>query len=416
MPFLFILSAFGWKLSAGMKTKDVKIPDDAYFFRRISLSLQAELIYQPMYDQQINEGIFYLMFYASVMMFNLIASCYLLFRRANAIVPDVTPPQRLRRCTAAFFITMSLSHLWYLPSMFLTSSEDIELSYYIATMLDFMLVYSLAIAIMLAMLQDRRRPLWPAAVMVAPLVIGVAVYLISRSDVLLSSLYVYLLLLGIGLLIYMVRAMRQYGLWLRDNYADLENKEVWQCFVILVFFLLAFGLYTFEPEYPIIKYITQVNNLIVVSYLLWRAETLSDLSQFDSKSVSTSVPSETIDDDLSSAVQDKIGQLLQKHCVSTQLYLQHDLNSQQLAQAIGTNRFYLSQYFSSRGLHYNDYINELRIQHFISLYHKAIDDNRDFTVQQLAQECGYHSYSTFSRAFKQQTGKNVTTWMGDTDE
>lgn len=103
---------------------------------------------------------------------------------------------------------------------------------------------------------------------------------------------------------------------------------------------------------------------------------------------------------LLSAVQDKIGQLLQQHCVSTQLYLQHDLNSQQLAKAIGTNRFYLSQYFSSRGQHYNDYINDLRIQHFISLYHKAIDDNRDFTVQQLAQECGCHSYSTFSRAFK----------------
>ena len=369
-----------------------------------------------MYDQQINEGIFYLMFYASVMMFNLMASCYLLFRRANAIAPDVTPPLRLRRCTAAFFITMSLSHLWYLPSMFLTSSEDIELSYYIGAMLDFMLVYSLAIAIMLAMLQDRRRPLWPAAVMVAPLVVGVAVYLISRSDVLLSSLYVYLLLLGIGLLIYMVCAMRQYGLWLRDNYADLENKEVWQCFVILAFFLLAFGLYTFEPEYPIIKYITQVNNLIVVSYLLWRVETLSDLSQEEGKSASTNAPDETISDDLSSTVQDQIGPLLQQYCVDTQLYLQHDLNSLQLAKAIGTNRFYLSQYFSSRGLHYNDYINELRIQHFVNLYRKSIADKRDFTVQQLAQECGYRSYSTFSRVFKQQMGKNVTTWIGDIGE
>lgn len=356
------------------------------------------------------------MFYASVMMFNLIAGCYLLFRRANAIAPDVTPPLRLRRCTAAFFITMSLSHLWYLPNMFLTSSEDIELSYYIGAMLDFMLVYSLPIAIMLAMLQDRRRPLWPAAVMVAPLVVGVAVYLISRSDVLLSSLYVYLLLLGIGLLIYMVRAMRQYGLWLRDNYADLENKEVWQCFVILVFFLLAFGLYTFEPEYPIIKYITQVNNLIVVSYLLWRVETLSDLSQEEGKSASTNTPDETISDDLSSTVQDKIGRLLQQHCVDTQLYLQHDLTILQLAKAIGTNRFYLSQYFSSRGLHYNDYINELRIQHFVNLYRESIADKRDFTVQQLAQECGYRSYTTFSRVFKQQMGKNVTTWIGDIGE
>ena len=33
----------------------------------------------------------------------------------------------------------------------------------------------------------------------------------------------------------MVRALRQYGRWLRDNYADLEHKEVWQSFVVLYF-------------------------------------------------------------------------------------------------------------------------------------------------------------------------------------
>ena len=34
---------------------------------------------------------------------------------------------------------------------------------------------------------------------------------------------VYLLLMGIGLLIYMVREVRRYGRWLRDNYVDLEH-------------------------------------------------------------------------------------------------------------------------------------------------------------------------------------------------
>jgi AraC-like DNA-binding protein len=31
--------------------------------------------------------------------------------------------------------------------------------------------------------------------------------------------------------------------------------------------------------------------------------------------------------------------------------------------------------------------------------------------QQLAQESGYHSYSTFSAAFRQRMHKNVTDWM-----
>ena len=371
---------------------------------------------QAMYEQHYRGDIIYLMLYASVMVFSLIASCYLLFRRANAIAPNVTSSVRLRRFTAAFLGTITLSYLLYMPLIYLTSIEKIKMIYFLGALFDFLTCFPLVIAILFTMLQDHRRPLWPIGLMMSPLVAGMVVCAITRSDAILQVLYAYFLLLGIGLIIYMVRATRQYGRWLRDNYADLEHKEVWQSLVVLAIIMMAFSLYAYEHLGLFFKYAARINTIILIGFLVWRAETLSDLSQFDSKYVSTNVASETINNGLSSEIQEKIGQLLQQHCVSTQLYLQHDLNSQQLAKAIGTNHFYLSQYFSSRGQHYNDYINELRIQHFISLYHKAIDDNRDFTVQQLAQECGYHSYSTFSRAFKQQTGKNVTTWMGDTDE
>ena len=41
-----------------------------------------------MYDQ-VREDYLFIMFYAAVAMLSLIACCYLLFRRANAIAPDV---------------------------------------------------------------------------------------------------------------------------------------------------------------------------------------------------------------------------------------------------------------------------------------------------------------------------------------
>ena len=358
----------------------------------------------------------YLMLYTSVIVLSLIASCYLLFRRANAVAPGVTSSVRLRRFTAAFLGSLTLSYLLYLPLIYMTSVEDIQMLYFVGAMFDFLTCFPLAIAILFTMLQDHRRPLWPIGVMMSPLVVGMMVCAITRSDAIMPVLYAYFLLLGFGLIIYMVRATRQYGRWLRDNYADLEHKEVWQSLVVLAIIMMAFSLYAYEHLGLFFKYAARINTILLTGFLVWRAETLSDLSQFDSKSVSTSVPSETIDDDLSSAVQDKIGLLLQQHCVDTQLYLQHDLTILQLAKSIGTNRFYLSQYFSSRGLHYNDYINGLRIQHFVNLYRESIADKRDFTVQQLAQECGYRSYSTFSRVFKQQMGKNVTTWIGDIGE
>ena len=80
-----------------------------------------------MYDQ-IREDIFYIMLYAVVTAMALMASCYLLFRRANAIAPDIKSPVRLRRWTGLFFASTVLNHVWYMPIFFLTSSEDIMMT------------------------------------------------------------------------------------------------------------------------------------------------------------------------------------------------------------------------------------------------------------------------------------------------
>ena len=103
--------------------------------------------------------------------------------------------------------------------------------------------------------------------------------------------------------------------------------------------------------------------------------------------------------------------MLQKYCIDTQLYLQHDLTLSQLAHAIGTNRTYLTNYFIHEGITYNAYINELRINHFINLYREAVAAERSITAQQLAHDSGYRSYSTFGLAFKQRIGQTVTAWM-----
>ena len=377
-----------------------------------------------MYEQPPLDNIQFYMLYSAVTMMALIASCYLLFRRGNAFAPDITTPVRLRRWTAALFASMALAHLWYFPIAFSTSIEAVKMLYFVGGLLDYLTFMPLTIIVLLTMLQDRRRPLWPVAVMMAPLVIGIAWSIANRSEVLIPAYYVYLLLLGIGLLIYMVRAVKQYGRWLRDNYADLENKEVGQSFVVLALFLLFCVIYVSGLGGPAYKYIVQVGSAVLICYLLWRVETLSDLSisqlqPCPTEEETTDTEEDTEDDDLSQSVSEtheNIGPLLQQHCIDTQLYLQHDLTLQQLAKAIGTNRTYLSQYFANQGITYNTYINNLRINHFVSLYREAIAAQQPVTAQQLAYDSGYRSYSTFSVAFKQRMGQNVTTWMHDTAE
>ena len=375
-----------------------------------------------------------------------IACVYLLVRRGNAFAPNVVTPVRLRRWTAAFFGALALGHLWYMPAVMVTSSEAVMLCMLIGALLDCMLVVPLAIIILLCMLQDRKRPLWPAFAAVAPLVILMVVSIVNHNNALLPWLNGYLLLLGIGLTIYMVRAVQQYGRWLRDNYADLENKEVWQSFVVLAVVVLVFGIYASGVGGPAYEYIIQVCGILLICYLLWRVETLPLLAEpsTDDDCGESSLESieeapaepEPSDPELATEADSsnlsplashpsplasqkgsldlsQIEQLLAEHCVDTKLYLQHDLTLQQLAQTIGINRFYLSQYFSRQSITYNTYINNLRINYFISRYQEVVKTQRAFTVQQLASESGYRSYSTFSLAFKQRMGQTVSTWMHD---
>jgi AraC-like DNA-binding protein len=156
----------------------------------------------------------------------------------------------------------------------------------------------------------------------------------------------------------------------------------------------------------------KVTVVIVVGYLLWRVETLSDLSIPVNDEEEKTVTTENVEDNkLPLSIRNSIESLLQQHCIDNQLYLQHDLNLLQLAKAIGTNRSYLSQYFSSIGMNYNAYINDLRINHFVSLYHEAVVSQRSINAKQLALKSGYRSYNTFREAFKRKTEQSVTVWI-----
>ena len=369
-----------------------------------------------MYDQ-IRGDTLYIMLYAVVTAMSIMASCYLLFRQGNAFARDITTPLRLRRLTAVFFAFFALNHAWYMPIFFITSSEDIKMIDLIGGLLDCMTTLPLAIIVLLAMLQDRRRQLWPVAVMFAPLIVGNAMCVATRSYDLVPLLYLYALLVCIGFIIYMVRETRRYGRWLRDNYADLEHKEVWQSLVVLAIILLAFVTYALASNDPAYQYSMQVISIVLICYLLWRVETLSDLSIPDNDTSEETVATEHEKDNaLALSVRNNIEPMLKQYCEEQQLYLEYDLTLSQLVQKIGTNRLYLSQYFSSQGTTYNTYINGLRIQHFINKYHEAATAHQPITAQKLALQSGFRNYNTFGVAFKKIMGMTATEWMRNDSE
>ena len=389
-----------------------------------------------MYEQILEDAIF-VMLYAVVTVLAALGCVYLLFRRGNAFAADVTPPLRLRRWTAAFLAVIALGHVWYWPAMAFSSSEAVVRWTLIGGLLDCLLTIPVALVVMLCMLQDKRRPLWPVWAAVAPLVILMAWSVVTRSYALMPWMKGYFLLAVIVFTVYMVREVRQYGRWLRDNYADLEHKEVWQSLLVLAVIMFLFVYYVTGYGSITYEYIIQVSGLLLIGHLLWRVETLQDLSfqpmadgdiALAEAQRATAEAAEADDDaldgdggrpqpaeGLSEAVILEIGKLLHDRCEGNKLYLQTDLTSVQLAQALGTNRTYLGMYFTSQGTTYNAYINTLRINYFIELFRQAsaAAEGQSIQAKQLAARSGYRSYRTFSVAFKQRTGQSVKDWIAE---
>ena len=379
-----------------------------------------------MYEQILEDAIF-VMLYAVVTVLAALGCVYLLFRRGNAFAADVTPPLRLRRWAAAFLAVIALGHVWYLPAMAFSSSEAVERCMLIGGLLDCLLTIPVALVVMLCMLQDKRRPLWPVWAAVAPLVILMAWSVVTRSYALMPWLQSYFLLAVIGFTVYMVFEVRQYGRWLRDNYADLEHKEVWQSLLVLAVIMFLFVYYVTGYGSITYEYIIQVSGLLLIGHLLWRVETLQDLNLpissenivvadatpiDDSDAMDTMIATEETEEaDASLSVRNNIGPLLKQHCEEPQLYLQYDLSLTQLATLIGVNRSYLSKHFAQQGITYNTYINDLRIRHFVSLCQERAAAHQPVSVQQLSLDSGFRSYSTFNGAFKQVMHTTATKWL-----
>ena len=410
------------------------------FIERKEVSLWAEIL-EAMFSEQIStELISFFILYGITGVVPLLAAAYLLLRKGNAFAPDVTPPMRLRRWAASFFIISAWGHvLWFL---FMIYSSDIHsAAYVVVAEVDGVGMLTTVAGTLLAMLQDRKRPVWPVVAALIPYMAIGALYIACHDDFYLSLAIAYILLLFVLFTIYVVLAVRQYGRWLRDNYADLERKEVWQSQVLLLVFMLLFILYALVDTNTFQVFLLHIVELLLFSLLLWRVETLPQLENSSMESAffeplteeaqvsGPALAAEEMQETNSSSEGRKtssgaipsgqrtlistvlIQQLLDERCVGTQLYLQHDLTLQQLATAIGINRYYLSQFFSSHGMTYNAYINDLRINQFVYLYREAVAVQKPITAQQLASESGYRSYSTFSLAFKQRMGQSVTSWM-----
>ena len=94
-----------------------------------------------------------------------------------------------------------------------------------------------------------------------------------------------------------------------------------------------------------------------------------------------------------------------------ELYLKKDVSRTLVADLMGCSQRTMTKMLDEihPGLSFPDYIRSLRIRHAL----KVIGENPNISVQQLADESGFYSISSFERAFKAVTGKTPKAYLKD---
>ncbi len=230
-----------------------------------------------MYEYRGLQDVFFLMLYGAATFFALLACLYLLFRSGNAFAANVRSSRVLHRWTAAFMASVFASHLWWVLLGRHFFAGDNQVRNIIAIALDHLTFVPLMMCVLIRMLQDRRRPLWPIIPLFAPVAVLAAVCVFTHGDIFEPVIEYYMAIVAAVFLIYYVRAVRQYGKWLLDNYADLEQKELWQSLLLLAFVLFVHVAYSTNEGSIFMEYLAQVNTLVIIAFMLWRVETLQEL-------------------------------------------------------------------------------------------------------------------------------------------
>ena len=369
-----------------------------------------------MYAQESILDILFMMLYGATAMLTLSVALYLLLRRTNAFAPAVIPPRVVRRWAATFLFTAAASHVWWYVFGTYWLTDDRPARNIMLIMLDHITLVPQAMALLLSMLQDCRRKLWPWLVAEAPIVAMGVTGIIIQDDMAMHRMNAWQTAVIIAFIVYYFRALANHNRWLQHNFADLEHKDIWKSMVAAAILTLIYETYCINPGLMPLEYLSQFFTIFITIFIVWRVETLQELT-------TEATPSATVQPEADSAVPSTtestamspidFGSQLRERCEITGLYLQHDLTLTQLAHALGTNRTYLSAYFARIGTTYNAYINQLRIAHFERQFALETQNTgkAGVTAKDLATECGFSSYSTFSAVFKKYRGVTVAEWM-----
>ncbi|WP_288591862.1 AraC family transcriptional regulator [uncultured Prevotella sp.] len=237
-----------------------------------------------------------------------------------------------------------------------------------------------------------------------PFVVVSLLYVLTQNHLFYMLLWVLSLAYGLWCIVWMIHDLPRYHRWLKNEYSYQENINLhWLRGVTLLFFIIL-CIWVVDCIYPstLIDTIYILSSLVgwmVVCYFINRQELVI-------KEVIDSLPTETAEPLTHAAADGEteesdneriqlLSEQLEKLFTVDKVYLEPRLRLVDLAQKLGTNRTYLSNFFNKeRQTTFYEFVNGYRISHSENLL-----TTTDYTLDVVAELSGFNSLSTFRRAF-----------------
>lgn len=191
------------------------------------------------------------------------------------------------------------------------------------------------------------------------------------------------------------RQARRYARYIRANYSNLDHIDISWLRVVAFFFVVCQLLWVVIAvvQHPLTDCL-----YYILSIILWQITLEYVLRQ----------QPVTIEEETQGPIEPEsvreygFAQLLPSMIEKDKLYLNPTLSLKDLAASIGTNRTYLSDYFTHvLNTTFYNYINSIRIE---KKSIPMLQDDNNYTIEVIAKESGFQSLSTFRRAFVKQVG------------
>lgn len=348
--------------------------------------------------------VIYLLVYILAIIYLVVLGCYMLAQRGSMLSTRGELEAKLRMTRTmgiAMFIWAFLLFI-YLPPLLLQCEFDHPI-FKLLFIFSLMVLTPMAYVMMFAVMQRQFCPLKWCSILSAPFLVLVVWQLLTLSSA--SNIPVYAaavlgVVSNIFMLIWFAREYRIYTRRLRSEYSEITSREIfwaWICFSGLAMQGILYVVYVlvWTPTGEVLYFILSLVNATALCFCICHQHTI------DLDVVEEVVPEPDIDDKAAEkAFYADIEQKLKTLCEDKLLFLEPELTRETLSLRLAINRTYLSMYFRHCGTTYYQYINTLRVEHAV----KLIQENPDIPINDVSEQSGFRTQTTFRRAFQEVMG------------